>query len=337
MNVWKKLGTGIVCLFLNISLVFAEDGCDASKDTQVPEEILYSDELQDFEPSRLVYIGDNGQRDCRYAYDCGLNGVWLPEDPILFKPFIADPRQITYSVGWRFYDQVLSKNVIDVSYGDSFGLYEWYAVTPWGGKLRIDLEGALWAVFAPLQESSPLINADYYVGIPVTYAVDCWQFRWRVFHISSHIGDEFLIKHAPRGFRRLNPSAEYTDISVSHELTDDIRVYAVLGAMLHQDESFRCGYFYAEGGMELRLRGLQHVDTCNRIFRVPFLGMHFRYNKVFKNHVDATYVIGYEWAKFYGLCRRLRVFMEYHDGYSAEGQFCHFATNYLSFRVSYGF
>lgn len=80
---------------------------------------------------------------------------------------------------------------------------------PYGGDMEFGVEGAVWAVFAPLDESSPLIDADYYVGFPLVYAFDNWQFRLRGYHVSTHLGDEFLLNHP--GFDRRNPSAEYLD------------------------------------------------------------------------------------------------------------------------------
>ena len=38
------------------------------------------------------------------ARSYGKRGVWLPEDPVLYRNMIADPRQICYSAGWRFND-----------------------------------------------------------------------------------------------------------------------------------------------------------------------------------------------------------------------------------------
>lgn len=262
-------------------------------------------------------------------------GFWLPEDPVLFRPFVADPRQVTYSVGWRFNDQALTKNVIDVSYGDNLAFYRWVNVWPWCGDLQIELEGALWAVFDPCTESAPLMNADYYVGVPITYAIDYWQFRLRGYHISSHIGDEFLINHP--GFDRRNPSAEYLDFSISHDLTDNIRLYGVVGWVMQQDASFHMGRWYVWAGTEIRMPEFGFISCKDLLFGQPYLGMHFRANPDFKKHVDATYVIGYEFGKYVGLERRLRLFFEYHDGYSLEGQFCKIPTNYFSFRMSYGF
>lgn len=317
-----------LCAEENVNSTPCDDGTSNQPCRRCPENLIPPE-------SHSVYWHREGDLECAYAHMCGHPGIWFPETPTLFRPFLADPRQITYSGGWRFWDKALSRNVIDVSFGDYLGVYEWCDVWPWHGQMRVEIEGAVWAVFAPCKESSPLINADYYLGIPLTYAIDRWAFRLRGFHVSSHVGDEWLILH-PK-FRRLNPSAESIDFSVSHEFSDDIRLYGVLGYTFHQDPSFKLGPFYAEAGLELRLRALRFTDYCDKMYGTPFYGMHFRFNRSFKNHVDATYVVGYEWEKFCGLCRKVRFFLEYHDGYSLEGQFAKCPTHYLALRMSYGF
>lgn len=287
----------------------------------------------DYDPPPAYF--QNTGRDCRRAACCGRKGLWLPEDPVLFRPLIADPREVTYSAGWRFDDQVLARNVIDVSFGDSVPFYRWCKIWPWDGEMQIDLEGALWAVFDPLHESAPLINADYYGGLVLSYAIGEWAFRLRGYHISSHIGDEFLIDHPH--FRRRNVSNEYIDFYVSCDWTDEIRLYSGIGYIVGEDSEFHIGRFFGAVGTEIRLHRLGFVDWCTHLYGEPFLGMHFRHNKSFKHHVDATYVLGYEWGKLCGLCRKVRLYMEYHDGYSLEGQFQKDATNYFSIRMSYGF
>lgn len=277
------------------------------------------------------------ESDCDFARKCGLWGVWLPECPVLFRPFLADPRQICYSAGWRFNDQVIGKNVIDVSFGDTLAIYRWNNINigPLGGELQLEIEGAVWAVFDPLHEESPLVNTDYYVGFPITYAVDRWQFRLRAYHVSTHLGDEFLLDHPY--FERRNPSAEFVDFFVSNDFTDELRFYGGLGVIVHQDKTFRTGRMFAECGAELRLRQMGFTDFRNQLYGEPFYAMNFRFRKDFKHHIDQTYVIGYEIGKLYGLCRKLRFYMEYHDGYSLEGQFQKCPSSYLSLRFSYGF
>lgn len=262
-------------------------------------------------------------------------GIWLPEDPPLFRPFIADPRQLTYSAGWRFNDNAMTKNNIDVSYGDSLAIYRWLDVWPWNGQLQLDLEGCLWAIFNPCYDSAPLMNADYFGGLALTYATERWQFRLRGFHISSHVGDEFLLNHPH--FVRKNPSAEYLDFFISHDLTEEIRVYGGVGWIVAQDKSFKFSPFYSAIGAELRLLSWGFLDSKDVLYGCPIFGMHFRQSADFSRHLDSTFILGYEFGKLCGLYRRLRFFIEYHDGYSVEGQFYKIPTDYFSIRATYGF
>lgn len=267
---------------------------------------------------------------------CGpVCGEFLPGNPQPMRPFLADPRQVNYSAGWRFDDQVLVKNVIPVSYGEAIPLYRWDNVWPWCGSLQLEVEGAVWAVFDPLHDSSPLMNADYYIAVPITYYIDNWQFRLRGYHISSHIGDEFLLNHPT--FTRLNPSAEYLDFFISHNLTREIRIYAGLGAVVFSDESYKCKKFYAELGGEVHMYGLGFQYKCGDLYGDPYFALYMRHRGEYKNHVDMTYALGYEFGKLNERAKLLRAFIEYHDGYSVEGQFSRFPTNYLALRLTYGF
>lgn len=330
-----------ICLLLATQFLMAECGPDCACGCQEgypcccgqDEYLQWLEEYYAFIDSPWYTAGGSWEN-----LNCCMPGVWFPEEPMLFKPFLADPRQLCYSLGWRLDDRVLDKHVIDISFADTLALYEWCNVDigPFcGGRLRIELEGGLWAVFSPCKESAPLDNADYYCGIPITYAIDRWAFRLRAYHISCHIGDEFLLLH-PR-FGRLNPSAEYLDFFVSHDLTNDIRVYGGVGWTFDQDESFEMSPFYAEAGVEVRLQELGNIDLCNCLYGTPFYAMHWRYRKDFKHHMDMTYVLGYEWGKLTGLARKVRAYFEYHDGYSLEGQFAKFPTKYVSFRLSYSY
>lgn len=259
----------------------------------------------------------------------------MPEAAELFEPFIADPRQVVYSAGWRFNDEVFNKNVIDVSFGDSFPIYRWCDLFSVHGALQIELEGGVWAIFEPTLVSAPLVNADYYVGVPITFAYDNWSFRLRGFHISSHIGDEFLLNHP--GFHRVNPSAEYLDFFISWQLTDEIRLFDGIGYMVAQDNSFRLDPYYTAGGFEIRVPYLGFCDHHDRIRAEPFLASYLFWRPNYHHIIDQTYALGYEFSKTCGLARKMRAFFEFHDGFSVEGQFALFRTTYYSIRFTYGF
>ena len=160
--------------------------------------------------------------------------------------------------------RALVKNVIDVSFGDSLPLYRWLNVGPWGGSLQIDIDGAVWVTFGPLEPSSPLLNADYFGGVPITYACGDWSYRLRAYHISCHIGDEFLLDHPD--FDRRNASAEFVDFFASCDWTDQIRFYAGLGYVIAQDKEFLEKRLWAEAGTEVRFRDLGFTDWANQAY-----------------------------------------------------------------------
>lgn len=323
----------------------ASCGCDEPCECSPGKGCGCAGEVEEFCGHRLT-VCEEPECDCvpffnpyadRGDYNCGwyVWGDWLPDEPPLWRQFVADPREVTYSVGWRFNDDALERNTVPVSFGDYFGLYRWHCAWPYGGDMEFGIEGAVWAVFEPLEESSPLIDADYYVGFPLVYAFDNWQFRLRGYHISTHLGDEFLLNNP--GFDRRNPSAEYLDLYGSYYFGEQIRLYAGIGYILQQDQSFRGKRFFTAVGMEVRPLGLGYYDCRQRLLGHPFFGVHIRGSSDYRNHIDQTYALGYEWVKLTGLERATRIFIEYHDGYSVDGQFCHKPTNWFAVRLSYGF
>lgn len=274
------------------------------------------------------------ETDYAFAREHNLWGVWLPEGPPAFRPFIADPRQVTFGVGWRFNDHNLGKNLVPVSFGNTFPIFRWIDLWYFRGDLQFEIEGAVWAIFDPLHESAPLIDADYYVGFPLTYLFGNWAFRLRGYHISTHIGDEFLLDHPH--FDRRNPSIEAFDFYTSYN-NRNLRLYGGIGWVACQDDSFRVGPFYLQVGAEYRFFQWGYRDYCDRLYGEPFVAMNIYYQSHFKHRVNSTFALGYEWGKVSGIRRKFRVFIEYHNGYSVEGQFCKCPTHYISLRATYGF
>jgi hypothetical protein len=270
-----------------------------------------------------------------------VGGVWFPQENKLFQPLVADPRQITYSAAWRFHDRIAHGGVSAVSFGNSFPLFRWIGITPWCCDAQIDLEGGVWAIFRldrhlrdhHQREKIGLLNSDYYVALVATALCDNWSYRFRFYHISSHLGDEFMCAYP--AFRRLNPSREAVDLFASYQLSYALRLYGGAGVNTRSNESFRIRPFYIEYGTEVRVFGWPSWSLC--LFFQPFLAMHFRNWQYMNWNFDATYAAGFEISGFEGMRRKVRAFLEYHDGYSVEGQFAKLRTKYLALRVSWGF
>ncbi len=139
----------------------------------------------------------------------------------VFQPLMADVKQPQFFVGFRrlrTFGQTPDPEfdtftMAAVAYGGGFGLYRRLGRRP-GEGLQVGLDGALFAQFDMDAPSDDLLNADYTVGIPITYRERGFSARLRVYHQSSHLGDEFLLHYRPD---RINLSYEGIQLTLSGE------------------------------------------------------------------------------------------------------------------------
>ncbi|PIS03180.1 MAG: hypothetical protein COT85_03930 [Chlamydiae bacterium CG10_big_fil_rev_8_21_14_0_10_42_34] len=275
----------------------------------------------------------------KYVKRPQISGIWFPQMTELFLPIIADPRAATYSLGWRSGDRVCGNKCIGVSLGDDFPVYRWLDVLG-GGDLQIGIEAGIWSVFnmdphpnLVAGSAAELINTDFYVGIPITYALGPWSCRLRCFHISGHLGDEYMIDHP--NVVRLNPSIEAVDFFVSYQATEAIRLYVGPGVYVHSDPTFKWKPLYIEYGTEARFLGSKFLKQ--RLYGTCFIAILWRNLEQLDYNFDGTYRMGYEFSKLQGIGRKFRLYVGYHHGYSLEGQFAKERTHYFEYNMNYGF
>lgn len=148
----------------------------------------------------------------------------------LFRPLIADPRWPHFAASYQRYthDRQLT-NVGAVSFGETFTLLRERAGAGWW---EIGIQAGVFAVFDLDAESKDLVNADYLIALPLSGRYGDWSAMFRLFHQSSHLGDEFLLRTGPE---RINLSYESVDLKVSYELGDVLRVYAGGGYLFDQE------------------------------------------------------------------------------------------------------
>ena len=163
--------------------------------------------------------------------------VAFPQDQI-FCPLLADPKEPRSFVSWlrgtfRSLDDPSGKGTTigSVGVGDSFGLVRWNG--PDGGEgVQLDLVGSIFAQFDLGAPSNDLINADYIIGLPLTFRRNGFSIRTKVYHQSSHLGDEFLLRS--EDIERKNLSFESFELLASQEM-GALRVYGGGERVFHRD------------------------------------------------------------------------------------------------------
>lgn len=267
-----------------------------------------------------------------------IKGIWFPQSTLVYQPMVADPKNPGNSVGFRWGDEVIGQKVVEVSLGDVFPIFRWREVFPAKGDLEFDIVGCAWSLFkmwpdnAPNDEWAELVNTDYLLALPLSYAFDKWSFRLQPYHISTHLGDEFLAKRP--FYVRKNPSMEAVDFFTAYQFTENLRAYAGVGWIFHSDQSFPMKPFYVEYGGEARFFGTR--SYYHMLYGTPFIALFFRNWQENDWSLDATCALGYEWSKLQGVGRKVRLFAEYRRAYS-DGEFFNQIADFFEIRLYYGY
>jgi len=154
--------------------------------------------------------------------------IWLPQGRI-FCPLVADPKAERSFVSYLRGDFATianpgpdaQTNIAAVGLSASFAIFR-LAGRRSGDGVQLDLEGSVFSQFNLDAASYDMINADYLVGLPLTLRSAGFTTRLRVYHQSSHLGDEFLLSRQPE---RINLSFESVELILSQEV-GFLRVYA---------------------------------------------------------------------------------------------------------------
>jgi len=237
--------------------------------------------------------------------------VFLPTTP-LFQSLLADPRWPHFSASLqRYIDDEQLRNVASTNFGESFGIYR--SRGPWESTMELGIQAGVFAIFDIDSESFDLINADYFVGIPFTIKKGNFSNLTRIFHQSSHLGDEFLLRG--RTDERINLSYEGVSNLFSYHLPAGFRLYAGGGYIFHREPSgldpwsTQAGLGFRSPRLWLKrsLRPVAGIDVQNR------------QESDWATDVSARAGIQFENPDF--LSRKLQLLFEYYNGKSPNGQF----------------
>jgi hypothetical protein len=187
--------------------------------------------------------------------------VFLPEGD-LFCTLLADPKAERSFISIVRGDFPALQAGVDpgdditigaVGLGDAFPLVR-FAGRSAGDGVQIALVGSIFAQFDMGAASFDLINADYLVGLPLTFRRAGFSSRFRLYHQSSHLGDEFLLRS---DLVRENLSFEAVELLLSQEF-GPIRAYAG-GEYLFNREPETLVETLAHAGLEFRVGQLTGV------------------------------------------------------------------------------
>jgi Protein of unknown function (DUF1207) len=143
-------------------------------------------------------------------------------DGLIYKAYLAGAKESRLST------QVFHLNgagtLWDSTLGGRVGIFRYGTDdSAWPQGWQWDLEGSAQLRLEPDDERD-LGSADFRAGTGLTYGYVRHRLRMGYYHISSHVGDEFLLKNP--GFDRINYVRDALNLGYSYYWTDNLRLYA---------------------------------------------------------------------------------------------------------------
>lgn len=245
----------------------------------------------------------------------------------LFQPLLADPRWPHFSAAYRYYfGQSEFKNVGAVSFGETIPLFrgDAFSDSQWG----VGIQAGVFSTFEIDAPSKDLINADYFAALFGTWRRGPFSALGRVFHQSSHLGDEFLLRTR---IDRVNLTYESVDLKLSYDLPWGLRVYGG-GGYLFDQEPASLKPWTTQGGVEFR----SPWTLASKYIR-PVAAVDLQSHEENQWNVDVSVRAGLQFENVRVLERNLQILFEYFNGNSPDGQFYSRRVEYLGVGAHFHF
>ena len=252
----------------------------------------------------------------------------------LFKPFLADTRWAHFSAAYRNYQtkNFNGRDIASVSFGETIPIYranfgqsaaQWEAGLQAGVFSDFNLDGA----------SADLINTDFTVSAYSSIRSGQFSAFGRLYHQSSHLGDEYLLGQLALNskFQRVNLSYEGVDLKLSYEFPYGVRLYGGGGGLIDKTPS------------ALKVWSAQYGIEFRSPWRFDFASMRPIIAADLKNYqennwsTDVSARAGVEFENLKVLGRKLQILAEYYNGYTPSGQFYRDKVEYIGVGAHYHF
>lgn len=255
------------------------------------------------------------------------SGNWstqvLPEG-LIYRSYMAGVRESRFAAvfnhekdwGWMW----------DVALGGRAGIFRYGTEGPNRPQgIQIDLEGAAFPRL-DLDHQMDVLATDYRFGVPLTIGVGRYQTKIAFYHISSHLGDEFMLRFPE--VDRINYSRNAAVWGHSYFLADDLRLYA--------EVAFSAGIDGGAEPWEFQF-GIDYspVDYVASVHGAPFVAINTHLREEVDFGGNLVVQTGWQWRGTTGSLFRLG--MQYFNGKSEQYEFYRKSEDKVGLGIWYDF
>ena len=229
-------------------------------------------------------------------------------DGLIFPSYLAGPKEARLGGVWN-HDKNLGW-IWDATAGGRMPLLRYgtkESILPEG--FQIDLEGAA-MVRIDYEQELDLLAADFRAGVPITFGDKRTQYKLAYYHLSSHLGDEYMLRPGSRD--RINYVRDALVFAVAYRIQRDIRIYGEAAWAFFTGETTKPWEF--QFGVEY-----SPIYPANRHYGSPFFAInaHLLQELDFGGNLNAQ--LGWQWR---GPSNHLlRIGLQYFCGASDQYEF----------------
>lgn len=231
---------------------------------------------------------------------------FLP-DGLMYKSYMSGGRESRFASQWiHERDQGW---LWDVALGGHVGILRFgNRNEAWPEGWQIDVEGAAFPRL-DLENDRDLVSTDFRFGIPLTARCGRWEGKFGYYHLSSHLGDEYMVRY--NTLDRINFVRDTLVLGVAFYPHPDWRLYSEAGWA-----------FYTGGGSQpwefqfgIDASSAEPTGICGG----PFFTVNGRIREELDYGGNFTMQTGWQWRGRTG--RVARTGLQYFNGMSDQYQF----------------
>jgi len=247
----------------------------------------------------------------------------LLPDGLIYRSYLAGVKESRFAGQW-VHDVDLGW-MWDITLGGRVGILRYGTTSvdhPAGWQ--IDIEGAGMPRL-DLDHQRDVLATDFRFGVPLTYGRGSYQMKFAYYHLSSHLGDEYMVRH--RTLQRRNYSRDVIVWGHSYFLAEDVRLYGEAGWAFAFDGGaepweFQFGIDYSP----VNLTGERGS---------PFVAVNAHLRQEFDFGGNIVVQTGWQWRGHSG--HLFRIGMHYFQGMSDQWEFFDQFEDKLGFGIWYDF
>lgn len=268
----------------------------------------------------IILKKNNTAKDENYDKEAPIDGV-MPNHT-LFRALIADPKWPRFTLAYQYnFKNNISRQNFAPNFGASIPIYR--------GLMKNDIEwelgiqGGLFATFDIGKNPSALINADYYISAPFSLQRGPWSGMARIYHLSTHLGDEFMLTPQGQKIKRINLSYEGIDFLISYNLVMPFRVYGGGGYIVHKDPGY-IKPLKVQIGSEYRSPNTFWEGRLR-----PVTGLDIKSEQMARWTPGISIKTGFQLENAALISNKIQLMLELYSGKSLSGQFYNNKVKYV--------